>query len=112
MDADRDGKLTREEMQRPRADRPNAAPRQDDGAGMRQGDGAGMRQTDRPRRSPFDRLDADRDGFVSRAEFNAGSERIFARCDKDGDGRITRGECRPGDRAQAGSAPRRDAPTQ
>ena len=75
---------------------------------------AAMRQADRPRRSPFDRLDTDRDGFVSRAEFNAGSEQIFARCDKNGDGRITRGECRTttGERAQARPAQRRDPPTQ
>lgn len=39
----------------------------------------------------IERFDADRDGRVSRAEFQ-GSENLFSRLDKDGDGHISRAE--------------------
>jgi hypothetical protein len=42
----------------------------------------------------FDRLDADKDGFVSEAEFMVQAGRNFARCDHDRDGRIDTAECR------------------
>jgi Ca2+-binding EF-hand superfamily protein len=37
----------------------------------------------------FDRIDADRDGSISRAEFDAMTARRFARIDADGDGTIS-----------------------
>lgn len=71
-------------------------------------------RTDNPRRNPdrnrserrgdgqrgrdrFDRLDLDRDGYISRNEWEAGrsrqgSEKAFNRIDTDGDGRISRME--------------------
>lgn len=47
------------------------------------------------RRSPFfQRLDRDKDGFVSRAEYMAEADRRFARCDSNKDDRINSEECR------------------
>jgi hypothetical protein len=85
LDTNKDGKLSKEEM--------FARSRADD------------RQLERQDRL-FRRMDRDRDGFVSRAEFMAHAERNFARCDADKDGRITAAECRqalrrqPADRAK------------
>jgi len=42
----------------------------------------------------FQRMDTDKDGFVSNAEFMAQADRNFARCDLDKDGRINTAECR------------------
>jgi Ca2+-binding EF-hand superfamily protein len=42
----------------------------------------------------FQRMDTDKDGFVSNAEFVAQADRNFARCDLDKDGRINTAECR------------------
>lgn len=39
-------------------------------------------------------LDTDKDGFVTLAEFMAGTERNFTRCDVDKNGRIDTAECR------------------
>jgi Ca2+-binding EF-hand superfamily protein len=44
--------------------------------------------------SYFQLLDADKDGFVSFAEFMAQADRNFARCDLNKDGRIDTAECR------------------
>ena len=40
----------------------------------------------------FERMDADRDGKLTLAEFSAREEKLFARLDKNGDGVITRDE--------------------
>ena len=42
----------------------------------------------------FQRLDTDKNGFVSLAEFMDQAERNFARCDINKDGRIDTAECR------------------
>ena len=42
----------------------------------------------------FQLLDADKDGFVTLAEFMAQAERNFARCDVNKDGRTDAAECR------------------
>lgn len=42
----------------------------------------------------FQRMDNDRDGFVSQAEFMAQGDRNFARCDVNKDGRTDAAECR------------------
>ena len=44
--------------------------------------------------SYFQRLDADRDGFVTLTEFMVQADRNFARCDLDKNGRIDTAECR------------------
>jgi Ca2+-binding EF-hand superfamily protein len=40
----------------------------------------------------FDRIDADKDGKVTKAEFQAAGEKMFQRMDKNGDGIIEKGE--------------------
>ena len=42
----------------------------------------------------FQRMDRDKDGFVSKDEFMAQADRNFTRCDLDKDGRINTAECR------------------
>lgn len=42
----------------------------------------------------FQRLDMDKDGFVTLTEFMAQGERNFVRCDLDKNGRIDTAECR------------------
>ena len=44
--------------------------------------------------SNFQRLDTDRDGFVTLTEFMVQADRNFARCDTDRNGRIDTAECR------------------
>ena len=44
--------------------------------------------------SNFQRLDTDRDGFVTLTEFMVQADRNFARCDTDKNGRIDTAECR------------------
>ena len=51
------------------------------------------RQADR-QSSNFQRLDTDKDGFVSLTEFMVQADRNFARCDTDKNGRIDTAECR------------------
>ncbi|MGE0151385.1 MAG: EF-hand domain-containing protein [Reyranellaceae bacterium] len=43
----------------------------------------------------FNDLDLDKDGKISKAEFNAAGEKLFARFDTNGDGKIVKGEGRP-----------------
>lgn len=65
-------------------------------------------RSERPR-SERPRLDADRDGFVSRAEYDAMGDALFARMDANGDGVLTQGEGRQrkGRREGPQSGPRR-----
>jgi EF-hand domain pair/EF hand len=81
LDTNGDGKLTQDELfaRAPAAGVANAGP----------GDRQAQRQT-----AYFQRLDSDKDGFVSKAEFMAQASRNFARCDLDKDGRINTAECR------------------
>ncbi len=44
--------------------------------------------------SNFQRLDTDKDGFVTLTEFMVQADRNFARCDTDKNGRIDTAECR------------------
>ena len=78
-DADKDGKLSADEMAR----RPAGA------------NGVLPADAQNTRRSPFfRRLDTDRDGFVSKAEYMADADRRFGRCDTNKDSRINSEECR------------------
>ena len=54
------------------------------------------------------RMDSDKDGFVSKAEFMAQAERNFARCDLDKDGRINTAECRQALRRPSATPARSD----
>ena len=88
LDRDRDGRITRAEFEQalsagaapPPADRPNRGP--------------GMRPpaTDTRMRAAFDRIDADRNGFITLAELDAARLEEFQRMDTNGDGRLTRDE--------------------
>jgi hypothetical protein len=80
LDADKDGKLTKDELfPQSRSTSDRALERQD---------------------AFFRRMDTDRDGFVSKAEFMAQAGKNFARCDLDKDGRINTAECRQALRRQ------------
>ncbi len=52
--------------------------------GGRHGKGGGM----------FKKLDADADGFISRAEFDAMHEEMFKKMDVDGDGKVSKDEAK------------------
>jgi hypothetical protein len=80
LDTDGDGKLTQDELfSRPPAPAGSVPPT----------DRQAQRQT-----AYFQRLDADKDGFVSKAEFMVQAGRNFARCDLNKDGRTNTAECR------------------
>jgi len=80
LDANHDGKLTKEELfSQSRSTSDRALERQD---------------------AFFRRVDRDRDGFVSPDEFMAQAGRNFARCDLDKDGRTNTAECRQALRRQ------------
>ena len=79
LDANNDGKLNPDELVR----RPAGA------AGVLPTDAQNTRQS-----RFFQRLDSDKDGFVSKAEYMAEGDRRFARCDANKDGRINTEECR------------------
>jgi hypothetical protein len=80
LDTNGDGKLTQEEL---------FARTPADGNGVLPSDRQAQRQT-----SYFQLLDADKDGFVTLAEFMVQADRNFARCDLNKDGRIDTAECR------------------
>jgi hypothetical protein len=80
LDANKDGKLSQEELFARTPVIANAAipPER-----------AAQRQS-----SYFQRMDGDRDGSISLAEFMAQADRNFARCDLNKDGRTDAAECR------------------
>jgi hypothetical protein len=80
LDTNGDGKLTQEEL---------FARTPADGNSVLPSDRQAQRQT-----TYFQLLDADKDGFVSLAEFMVQADRNFARCDLNKDGRIDTAECR------------------
>jgi hypothetical protein len=86
LDINGDGKLTQEEL---------FARTPGDGNSVLPSDRQAQRQT-----SYFQLLDADKDGFVTLAEFMVQADRNFARCDLDKDGRINTAECRQALRRQ------------
>lgn len=82
MDADSSGALTKEEYMSVRM----GAQR-----GWNPARADAMQQQKAARFQP---MDTDRDGTVSKAEFLAGHEALFAAMDRDGDGRVTPAEFR------------------
>ncbi|MPZ32167.1 MAG: hypothetical protein GEV13_14420 [Rhodospirillales bacterium] len=80
LDADNDGKLTRDELFARTPAIGNSVLPSD-------------RQVER-QSSFFQRLDADKDGFVTLEEFMVQADRNFARCDVNKDGRTDAAECR------------------
>jgi hypothetical protein len=79
LDSDSDGKLNPDELVR----RPAGA------TGVLPTDAQNTRQS-----RFFNRLDTDKDGFVSKVEYMAEGDRRFGRCDANKDGRINTEECR------------------
>jgi hypothetical protein len=131
IDADKDGKLTTAEMQQARMQRGGGH------RGWRHGhDGMGMKKLDADKdgrisraeaagapkfAERFDTMDANKDGFVDRADFQARMaqrrDECFGKADADRDGKLSRDEfarthdvCRPqmhhgnGDGSHAGAA--------
>ena len=80
LDTNRDGRLTQEEL---------FARTPAIGTSVLPSDRQAQRQS-----TYFQRIDSDRDGTVSLAEFMAQADRNFARCDRDGNGRTDAAECR------------------
>jgi len=80
LDANGDGKLSQDEMY---ARTPAV------GNSILPADRQASRQS-----GNFQRLDTDKDGFVTLAEFMVQADRNFARCDTDKNGRIDTAECR------------------
>lgn len=80
LDANGDGKLTKEELF---ASTPGAA------NSVLPNDRQAQRQS-----TYFQLLDTNKDGVVTLAEFMAQADRNFARCDVNNDGRIDTAECR------------------
>jgi len=103
LDVNRDGVITREESQAAKGDRGARKGGQTD----RRADRAGNRADDRAgnRAAMFDRLDANRDGSISRAEFTAApapQERRLARNGNKADGGRTMGAMHQGKRMGIG----------
>jgi len=80
LDTNRDGRLTQEEL---------FARTPAIGNSVLPSDRQAQRQS-----TYFQRIDSDRDGTVSLAEFMAQADRNFARCDGNKDGRTDAAECR------------------
>jgi hypothetical protein len=100
LDANKDGRLTPDEL---------SAGRQGRGQGPKRQSGDVNAQTEATPPAPpstaggprqarggrmFERLDSDKDGAISRAEWLAADEARFARCDANKDGKLAFGECR------------------
>jgi Ca2+-binding EF-hand superfamily protein len=94
LDTNRDGRLTPDELtfnRRPRSQVPGAT------TGSLNAPGAPARAAapaDTRAARLFQRLDADNDGAVSRAEWLAADDTRFDRCDVNKDGRLAFDECR------------------
>ena len=86
MDLNKDGSVTREEMEEAAEKRMKRFGDRDFGKSKR-GEGYGHHGK-HGYGSMFGRADADRDGKVSLAEFDARGEKMFKRFDRDGNGKI------------------------
>ncbi len=70
--------------------------------------GSGKPDRDTQRRAAFDRVDANKDGFIERSESHAAREAIFARLDANKDGRLTPEELAGSRRPRSQSSRARD----
>ncbi|HEX2885263.1 EF-hand domain-containing protein [Vineibacter terrae] len=94
LDADKDGRLTVDELMSTRRGRGQGAKSQ---AGVNAQTDTATPVTDVRRaraERQLKRLDTDKDGTISRAEWLAVDDRRFDRCDADKDGKLAFGECR------------------
>ncbi|QQS13900.1 MAG: EF-hand domain-containing protein [Rhodospirillales bacterium] len=110
LDANKDGRITREEIAAGRRQGPKG---QSGGINAQPTDaqrpaGAAQARAARLDRM-FQKLDADKDGGISRAEWNVTVDARFDRCDVNKDDKLAPGECR---QAQAGRGGRPAAPKQ
>lgn len=87
MDADKDGRVTRDERKAAWGDMRKGH----DGMG-RDGMGPGGYGPGRMGGHMMKEIDTNSDGMISRDEFMTGADRMFSRLDADGDGQITEAE--------------------
>lgn len=94
LDANKDGRLTADELMGPQRTR-RPPPKSQDG-GINATDATKPTTDSRRARAErlLQRLDSDKDGVVSRAEWLAGDDTRFDRCDANKDGKLAFGECK------------------
>lgn len=94
MDADKDGNLTLDEMEKARAAWHQKMGKPAGQQGQAQPDGQPQSQAQPGKRQHrfMERVDTDKNGVISVAEFNAAGDRMFTRLDDNGDGKIAKDE--------------------
>lgn len=107
LDANKDGRVTREEIAAGRRQGPKG---QSGGVNAQQTDSQRPAGTAQARAARLDRmfqkLDTDKDGAISRAEWNVTAEARFDRCDVNKDDKLAPGECRQAGRGGRAATPK------
>jgi len=95
LDVNKDGRLTADELMGPQRAR-RQMPKSQDGGINAQTDTTKPANDSRRTRAErlLQRLDTDKDGVISRAEWLAADDTRFDRCDANKDGKLAFGECR------------------
>lgn len=107
-DLNHDGKVTREEFDAAIAKRFSSATHGTGTMNLSQYLADQEQDFDDSNRRAFQRLDKDRDGKLTLAEFAAPELKLFARLDKNHDGVLTQDEMKSGSRSRTGGRSKRD----
>ena len=95
LDVNKDGRLTAEELMGPQRARRTNAKSQDGGINAQTDTTKPASDVRRTRAERLlQRLDTDKDGVISRAEWLAADDTRFDRCDANKDGKLAFGECK------------------